>query len=59
MDDIRGGRGNFLEPFSIDNQFFDPFDSAQLIDEIHKLFQYIDQSGKGYLEVNEILDFQA
>jgi hypothetical protein len=26
-----------------------------LIDEIHKLFQMID-SGKGYLEVSEILD---
>jgi hypothetical protein len=29
-----------------------------LIDEIHKLFQMID-SGKGYLEVSEILDLQA
>ena len=28
IDDIRGGRGNFLEPFSLDNQYFDPFDSA-------------------------------
>ncbi len=29
-----------------------------LLDELHKLFQTLD-SGKGYLEVSEILDFQA
>ena len=29
-----------------------------LLDELHKVFQSID-GGKGYLEVNELLDFQA
>ena len=33
-------------------------DGDILIEEIHKLFQMID-NGKGYLEVNEILDLQA
>ena len=28
-----------------------------LIDELHKLFQYIDKEGRGYLEINELLDF--
>jgi hypothetical protein len=37
---------------------FDPFESALLIDELHKLFQKIDQNGKGYLHVDEILEFQ-
>jgi len=34
-------------------------DQSVLIDELHKVFQYIDKDGRGYLEVSEILNFQA
>jgi hypothetical protein len=29
----------------------------QITEELHKLFQYIDQTGRGFLEVSEILNF--
>ena len=32
-------------------------DQQVLIDELHKVFQYIDKEGRGYLEVSEILEF--
>ena len=57
MDEIHSGRSNFNEPFSLDNQYFDPLECSLLIDELHKLFQYIDQNGKGFLEVKEVIDF--
>ncbi|CDW88478.1 UNKNOWN [Stylonychia lemnae] len=58
MDDIRGGKANFLEPLPNDQYFFDPLECTQLVDEIHKLFQFIDQDSKGYVTVEEILEFQ-
>ena len=57
MDDIRGGRANFLEPLNNDQQYFNPLECTQLVDEIHKLFQFIDQDSKGYTNVEEILEF--
>lgn len=38
-DNIRGGRGNFLESsMTQDSSDFDPMECGQLIDDLHKLF---------------------
>lgn len=38
---------------------FEEPQSFHLTEELHKLFQYIDDQGKGFLEVSEVLGFQA
>ena len=57
MDDIRGGKANFLEQ-PTNSQFFDPLESTQLMDEIHKLFQLIDLDAKGFVTMQDIAEFQ-
>eukprot|EP00347_Sterkiella_histriomuscorum_P022084 403331737 len=62
MDDFRGGRQIFMDNQSsahgsnLDSS--DPLECTQLVDEMHKLFQFIDEDSKGYLTVEEILTFQ-
>jgi Ca2+-binding EF-hand superfamily protein len=33
--------------------------SHSMVEELHKLFQYIDKDSRGFLEVSEIREFQA
>ena len=55
--DTNGLKDNNYAPFYYENQFFNPYECTVLIDEIHKLFQYIDTNDKGFLEIDELIDF--